>query len=116
MTKLQTELVVQQRIFRQAQKDFEIISSQNSNMENEFKAQTLKKNKENQEHGEFIRATNNIYDICIEQFHDRGKQHSKYGSSWPSGFGSTLQTFTCLELIDDGVLKVYTRYLVKFRV
>ena len=72
LSKLQTELVIKQKIFRQTQKDLEILSNQNSNMENEIKSQIMKKNKENQEHGQFIRATNNIYDICIEQFHDRG--------------------------------------------
>ena len=75
LAKLQTELVIHQRILRQSQKDLEIISNQNSKMEQEFENQIKKKNKQNQEHGQFIRAINNVYDICIEQFHERGIEY-----------------------------------------
>ena len=77
MTNLQNQLYKMQRTMQQHQKDLEAISNQNSKLEQEFENEITKKNNANKQYGQVINAVNNIYDICIQEMHKKGRGQLK---------------------------------------
>ena len=73
MANLQNELYKMQKLMQQYQKDLETISNQNSKLEQEFENEINKKNEASKQHGQIIKAINNIYDMCIKQMHKKAR-------------------------------------------
>lgn len=96
------------------QSELEVLSSQNSLLEQEFENEIYKKNKNSTEIGQVINAVNNIFNICVAQQAKRGKKLGKQDIKIHEGTEDLVEAL--LMKLDrshqtvDELVKVYREY------